>query len=80
MACKWKKNDMLMDKTTKKLFFVVRTKGHKTMLRNEEDDEVEEVANHFANRVYMKVDVDFANTLYGDTEEDKTKGTKDGNV
>lgn len=69
MACKFVKNDYLADKCTKELFFVVRVRDKEVMLRNEKDDSVEEVAVHFCNRVYEKVDPATYELLYKNEEE-----------
>jgi hypothetical protein len=73
MAAKFNKADILMDKTTKELFYVVRVRGHETMLRNEKNDDVENFANHFVNRVFIKVDPDMVKTLYEDIKDNNVK-------
>lgn len=71
MGCKFKKNDYLMDKVTKDMIFVVVVRPKCALIRHEKDDMVEEVAHHFLNRGYSKVDPAVAEVLYADKVKDE---------
>lgn len=71
MSCKFKKNDYLMEKITKELIFVVAVRSRDVVIRHEKDDLVEEIAHHFINKYYSKVDPSVAEVLYADKIESK---------
>lgn len=72
------KNDFLMDKSTKKLHFVVKIDMHNVILRVEDDgDDVElkKVAKHFINKFMIKVNADVMKILYGDKSNENKINT-----
>jgi len=74
-----KKNEFVMDKLSKELYFVIRVddKGKKlkrVWLRAEKDDEFMEVPFHQMNRVYIKANVNAWKVLYGEGGPDETDG------
>jgi hypothetical protein len=72
------KNDFLMDKVTKKLFFVVSIEMHNVVLREEvEGDEspLKRMPKHMVNNSMIKVTLNAMKILYG--EKDGTLNTSD---
>lgn len=69
MACKFKKNDYIMDVGSKEIFFVVNTLNDVVLVRNEKDDTVQELAESFVNRFCTQVDLETATLLYKDDSE-----------
>jgi len=69
------KNEFLMDKVSKKLFFVIKITMHSVWLRDESDEknndpEVKEMPKNLINKVMTKVNPDVMKVLYGDKVED----------
>lgn len=63
------KNDFLMDKVTKQLFFVVSIELHNLILREEKDGDevpVKRMPKHMVNLSMIKVKPDVMKVLYGD--------------
>ena len=68
------KNDFLMDKVTKQLFFVIKIDLHTVWVRVEEEDKPEDpddvelrrVPKHTVNLSMIKVKKDVMKVLYGD--------------
>lgn len=64
------KNDILMDKVSKQLYFVISIDNHSVMLRLEGDGNnrpIEEKPKHYVNRYLIKVDVATVELLYNDS-------------
>lgn len=65
------KNNFLMDKGNKKLYFVIKIDMHNVWLRFEDesdndDCELFKVPKHMINRTYIKVNPDIMKILYRD--------------
>lgn len=64
------KNNFLMDKGNKKLYFVIKIDMHNVWLRLEDDEKGDDcdlfkVPKHMINMVYIKVNPDVMKVLYG---------------
>ena len=73
------KNDFLMDKVTKDMFFVIKIDMHTVWIREEKDAEndnpdIFQRPKHLVNRSMIKVNPDVIKVLYGD-RADKPEGT-----
>lgn len=73
------KNNFVMDKGNKKLYFVIKIDLHNVWLREEEEDKADnpdlfKVPKHMINLTYIKVNPDVMKVLYGDK-----KGKLDSN-
>lgn len=69
------KNEFLMDKVSKKLFFVIKIDMHTVWLRDESDEknndpEIKQMPKNLINKVMTKVNPDVMKVLYGDKEND----------
>jgi len=64
VASKFKKNDYIMDKGTKELYFIVKINDQNILVRNESDDSLKEIAHHFSNFAMIKVNPDIVKMLY----------------
>ncbi len=71
MACKFKKNDYIMDIGSKDIYFVINTLNEQVLVRREKDDEVEQFAESFVNRFCTTVDLETATLLYKDDSQIK---------
>jgi len=63
------KNDFLMDKVTKQLFFVVSIDMHNVVIRTEvegDDAPLRRMPKHMINSVMIKVNPNVMKVLYGD--------------
>lgn len=63
------KNDFIMDKVTKKLYFVVSIDMHNVVIRTEtegDDVELRRMPKHMINVSMIKVNPDVIKVLYGD--------------
>lgn len=63
------KNDFLMDKVTKQLYFVVSIEMHNVVIREETDGDeavLKRMPKHMVNNVMIKVNVNVMKVLFGD--------------
>ena len=67
------KNDFLMDKVTKQLFFVIKIDMHNVYLRSEtegDDVELKKMPKHMVNVSLIKVRPNVMKVLYGNKQGD----------
>lgn len=69
------KNEFLMDKVSKKLFFVIKITLHDVWIRDESDaknndPDIKQMPKNLVNKIMTKVNPDTMKVLYGDREED----------
>jgi len=69
MACKFKKNDYIIDVGTKEIYFVINTLNDVVFVRKEENDECLHLTASFVNRFCSKVDLETATLLYKDDKD-----------
>jgi hypothetical protein len=63
------KNDFLMDRVTKQLYFVVSIDLHNVIIREEKDGDeafLKKMPKHMINKVMIKVNPNVMKVLYGD--------------
>jgi hypothetical protein len=67
------KNNFVMDKGNKKLYFVIKIDLHNVWLRLEDEEKADDadlfkVPKHMINLTYIKVNPDVMKVLYGDKD------------
>jgi hypothetical protein len=75
------KNEFLMDKVTKQLYFVVSIDLHNVVIREEVDGDdapLKRMPKHLVNASMIKVNVDAVKILFGDKKGEIAKDKLEG--